>query len=315
VGFRYRAAFNPSHPGLRRFVALVIPVIIGMSATKINTVVNTFLVSFLAQRSVSYLHYAFRLMQFPLGVFGVGVATVALPALSRHHETEDVGSLKGTLDRALKLVIFLTAPCAAILFALARPICKVLYEHGEFGTADTAATSQALMLYTLGIVAVGVVKVLVSAFYSLGDARTPMVMTGLSAVVNVALNIVLMRVIFFRSFALATSVAAVVNGVGLAYVLTRRLGDIGLRQVGSAAARVIFAAIGGALAASAISARLCLPLGPAPIVGEMLSLMVAGGAGIAVYLILAAAMGIEDARRLRLKRIPLLIAGDGRDET
>jgi len=315
VGFRYRPLFDLSHPGLRRFLCLVGPVVIGVSATKINTVINTFLVTFLAQRSVSYLHYAFRLMQFPLGVFGVGVATVALPALSRHHETRDRESMRATLDRALKLVIFLTAPCAVLLLALAHPICQLLYEHGEFGPADTAATAQALMLYALGIIAVGTVKVLASAFYSLGDAKTPMFMTGLSAAVNVGINLGLMHVIFFRSFALATSIAAVVNAVALAYILRRRLGDIGLREVGSMAIRVLIAAAGGGVAAWLLVGRLDAVLEPMRLVGSIISVGAAGAVGLAVYWVLASAFGVEDARTVRIRGIAQLFLGDRRNET
>jgi putative peptidoglycan lipid II flippase len=314
VRFRYRAAFDLAHRGLRRFLGLVGPVVIGVSATKINTVINTFLVTFLVERSVSYLHYAFRLMQFPLGVFGVGVATVALPALSRHYGTDESGRMKETLKRALNLVIFLTAPCALLLLALAHPICRVLYEHGEFGPADTTATSHALMLYALGIVAVGVVKVLASAFYSLGDARTPMVITGVAAAVNVGLNLILMRIIFFRSFALATSVAAVVNAAALTFVLRRRLGRMGLREIGGAGLRVLLAAGGGALAAWMVYGRLEVVVESLHILGTVIALGVAGSLGAGLYIILASVLGVEDARTLRLRGVRQLLSGGRENE-
>ena len=162
-----------SHPAVRRTVALMAPVVVGQSATHIGTVVNTIIASFLAKGSVSYLYYADRLIEFPLGVFGVAIATAVLPTLSEQAARRDKQALCETLSFSLRLATFVSVPAAVGLFVLAEPIVRVLYERGHFGPAETAGTAAAVTMYALGIVGSATAKILAQAFFALGDTRTP----------------------------------------------------------------------------------------------------------------------------------------------
>ena len=132
-------------------MALFIPVAIGLAGTRINVLVNTILVTPLAQGSVSWLNYAFRIMHLPLGLFGIAVGTVALPSLSRLVLENDAAAVRSTLSDSLKMVLFLTVPTSALIAFLAVPVTRVIYERGRFTAADTVATAEALVLYMLGI--------------------------------------------------------------------------------------------------------------------------------------------------------------------
>jgi putative peptidoglycan lipid II flippase len=150
-GFRWSPLLSFRDPEFRRVMALFVPVAIGLAGTRINVLVNTILVTPLAQGSVSWLNYAFRIMHLPLGLFGIAVGTVALPSLSKLVLDNDTAAVRSTLTDSLKMVLFLTVPTSALIAFLAVPITRAIYERGRFTTADTMATAGALVLYTLGI--------------------------------------------------------------------------------------------------------------------------------------------------------------------
>ena len=149
------------------------PVIVGQSASHLGTLVNTIIASFLAAGSVSYLYYADRLIEFPLGVFGVAIATAVLPTLSEQAARRDPQALRETLSFALRLATFVSVPAAVGLFVLCEPIVRVLYERGRFGPVDTAGTAAAVAMYAVGVVGLSITRVAVQGFYALGDTRTP----------------------------------------------------------------------------------------------------------------------------------------------
>ena len=156
------------HPAVRRILGLMAPVVVGQSATHIGTVINTIIASFLAKGSVSYLYYADRLIEFPLGVFGVAIATAVLPTLSEQAARRDKAALRETVSFALRLVTFVSMPAAVGLFVLSEPIVRVLYERGRFGPAETVGTAAAVAMYALGIVGSSIAKILAQAFFAHG---------------------------------------------------------------------------------------------------------------------------------------------------
>jgi putative peptidoglycan lipid II flippase len=211
------------HPAVRRVLTLMTPVVVGQSAGHIGTVVNTIIASFLTAGSVSYLYYADRLVEFPLGVFGVAIATAVLPTLSEQSARRDKRALRETLSFALRLTAFVSLPAAVGLYILCEPIVRVLYERGRFGPVETAGTAAAVAMYALGIVGLTATKVAVQAFFALGDTRTPVKVSIGAMTVNCTVAAALAGPLGHVGLAVATSVSATANALVLTILLRRRL--------------------------------------------------------------------------------------------
>ncbi len=306
LGFRLRWERPTFDPDVRRVATTMVPATLGLAATQVNLFVSTVLASLLPQGSVSWLWYAFRLMQLPIGVFGVALGTVSLPSLSRAAVAGDMVALKATLSATLRLVLLLTLPAAVLLAVAARAVIALLYQHGRFGPADTGATAAALIMYCVGLPAFAAVGVLTRTFYALGDTRTPVRASFVAVVANLALNLVLMGPLAHLGLALATSVTSIVNLAQLAFGLRRKLGDLDGRRVLATLARVSAASLaGGAAAAVAL-----LPwIGMAGLSGRVLSVASAGVAGVGVtwaamkLLRVAELATVEDLARGLLRRM------------
>jgi putative peptidoglycan lipid II flippase len=277
-GFRWSPLLSFRDPEFRRVMALFVPVAIGLAGTRINVLVNTILVTPLAQGSVSWLNYAFRVMHLPLGLFGIAVGTVALPSLSKLVIDNNTAAVRSTLTDSLKMVLFLTVPTSALIAFLAVPITRAIYERGRFTTADTMATAGALVLYTLGIPFMAALRNVAAVFYAYKDAKTPMYASFCSIVLNLVLNATLMWVLGFMAFPLSTTLAAILNVGVLIALLPRKVGRVefgplakyaGGLAVASAAGggaawlgnRAIARAIGTSFPATAASVVACGLLG------------------------------------------------------
>jgi putative peptidoglycan lipid II flippase len=300
LGFRARPLLSRaalSDPGLRRIGRLMGAAVIGLSATQVNILVNTWFAS-RVEGAATWLQYAFRLMQLPLGVFGVAIATVAGAGIAQRAAARDHAAVRETLGSALRLVAFLNVPSSVGLAVLAAPIISMIYEHGRFGAADTSATAQALVFYAVGLYAYSGVKVLAPAFYALDDARVPVVGSFLGMGANVLLNASLWPVLGFRGVALGTAAAAAVNFAVLVVGWERRHGGLGgtgiLRQLW----RVLLAtaALGLAAWGAAFGLERALPPGG---LGRQLALgLLPVLAGAAAYLLAARALGIAELGEL-----------------
>jgi putative peptidoglycan lipid II flippase len=223
----FRFLFNPSHPGLRRIATLMGPSVLGLGATQLNVIVSTLLASYLPEGSVSYLYYAGRLLEFPMGIFAIAIATAVLPSLSEQSAKQDMQGLKETLSFSLRLVFFVTLPAMAGLIVLRIPILNLLFQRGAFGMEQTAMTAQALFYYSLGLAAFAGVRIIVPVFYSLQDTRTPVRVALISLVANAGLGILLMMPLRHGGLALASSLAAGLNFSLLVYFLRKKIGPIG----------------------------------------------------------------------------------------
>lgn len=228
-GFRFRPDFRWRDPGLALILGLMLPSVIAASAVQVNVMVNTTFASFVGKEAVSWLNFAFRLMQLPLGVFGVAVATITLPVVSRIAATSDRSSFGPTLGKALRLAVFLTLPSAVGLILLAEPIISVIYERGEFTAHDSLQTGLALQCYALGLVAYACVKVLSPAFYAIDRRWTPMLVSFAAIAINLGLNywLIFGLGLGHRGLALATAVAAVFNFATLYLLMWRYQGGMG----------------------------------------------------------------------------------------
>ncbi|MCH7761979.1 murein biosynthesis integral membrane protein MurJ [candidate division TA06 bacterium] len=242
-GFRYRPSWNLSHPAVKKVLFLALPVALGFAATKINLFVNILLATFLEEGSVSYLSYAFRLMHLPLGVFGVAVATVALPLLSREAAKDQMGKVRETFSHSFRLVLFLSLPASIFLFVLATPLIRLLFERGSFSPIDTLNTSQALQFYAIGIIGAASAKVVANTFYSLKDPKTPLRITWITVFANLLLCLILMRLLQFKGLALATSLAALLNLSLLLIGLRKKLKRIDGRRIFRTSSKVALSAL------------------------------------------------------------------------
>ena len=237
-GFR----FKPSHPGVRRIGALMVPSLLGLSVTQINITVSTILASFFAG-GPTYLFYGMRLIQFPLGIFGVALATAILPTLSVQAARGALDELRTTLGFGLRMILFIILPAMLGLILLRQPIVHLFFEHGTFTAHDTAETAAAVLCYSAGLWAFGGVRIIVSAFYSLQDTRTPAISAAIAVAANLVFSFLLMSSLGAAGLALATALAAMVNGGILVAVLHRRLGGVEWGSVGRSSLRVLLASV------------------------------------------------------------------------
>ncbi len=246
-GWRYRAVLDPRDRGLREILTTITPGTLGLAAVQINVFVNTVLATSQGTGAVSWLNYAFRLMYLPIGLFGVSIATAALPDIARHAVASDLAGLRRTISSGLRMMLMLNVPATVGLIVLAQPIVALLLERGRFTPADTAATAAALMWYAPGLLGYSVVKIASPSFYALGNSRTPVIASGVAVVVNLVLNLSLVRVAGYRGLALGTAVAAVLNALLLLWLLRSRLGGIdGARVTRAFAGITIASAVMGA---------------------------------------------------------------------
>jgi len=230
-GVPLRFLFDLSHPGVRRIGTLMAPSVLGLAVTQLNVIVNTFLASYLPEGSVSYLYYADRLLEFPLGIFAIAIATAVLPALSDQASRGDIESLKETLSFALRLTFFVILPAMVGLIVLGHPILHVLFERGAFSAQSTEKTNQALFYYSLGLLAFAGVRIVIPVFYSLQDTRTPVKTALISLGANAGLGVLLMFPLKHGGLALATSLAAGINFTLLGILLRRKLGPLGAPRI------------------------------------------------------------------------------------
>jgi putative peptidoglycan lipid II flippase len=218
-----RPRWRRDHADVRRILGLMLPGIFGSSVTQINLLIDTLMASFLVSGSVSWLYYSDRLMEFPLGVFGIALATVILPRLSLHHAEASPVDYGRTLDWALRMVIVIGVPAAAGLFMLAGPLFATLFQYGEFRPQDVRMASSSLQAYAIGLLGFILVKVLAPAFYARQDTRTPVRIGMIAILANIVMNIgfVVPMVSWgvpapHAGLALATTLAAFLNA-GLLY--------------------------------------------------------------------------------------------------
>lgn len=241
TGFRFRPHLDLRDPGLHRILWLMLPATIGLSATQINVFVNTNFAASCMEGSVSWLNYAFRLVQLPIGVFGVAFSIAAMPVLARHAAQKDMAGLRQTFSSSLVMVFSLTIPAAVGLMLLAGPIIRLIFEHGAFTAEDTARTAEALICYSCGLFAYSAVKIMVPVFYALNDTKYPVISSFLAVTVNVLFITLTIDLLSFRAVALSTSCSMVLNFLFLGFVLNRKLAGFALKQLAIGTLKIIAA--------------------------------------------------------------------------
>jgi putative peptidoglycan lipid II flippase len=222
IGFRFKFAFGFLDDSFKRVVRLFLPMVAGMSASRVNILVNTLVASFLVEGSLSFLNYSYRLMHFPLGVFAVALGTAALPQASELAARREMGRLGQAYADAISLNMFLIIPSAALLALMGRDLVDVIYQYGAFSGTDASNTALALLHYSYGLIGFAAVRVTVPIFYALKDSVLPMRISIASVALNMALYYPLTKMLSFAGLAAATSIAGLVNFVLLFVMLPRR---------------------------------------------------------------------------------------------
>ncbi len=231
TGFKYSFTFNIKDSGLLKILRLMIPATIGLSATQINLFVNTNFASSCAEGSVSWLYYAFRLVQLPIGVFGVALSIAMLPVLSKQAARKEIDNMKETMVTSLTMVFALTIPATAGLILLSQPLIRVIFEHGVFTPQDTLATAQTLSFFAIGLFAYSANKVLVPAFYALDKTKFPVIASFLAVGLNILVVSATIEHFQHLAIALSTSCTMLINFLFLMTVLYICMGGYPVGQL------------------------------------------------------------------------------------
>jgi putative peptidoglycan lipid II flippase len=242
TGFVFRPHLDFADPGLRRILRLMAPAVIGLAALQLNVFINTYFASSLVEGSLSWLNYAFRFFQFPVGVFGVAVSIAALPVIARQAALKDLPGLRETYVSAQTMAFCLTVPATVGLYLLAEPIIALIFEHGRFDHFSTIMTAQALQFYALGLFAYAAVKVMVPVFYALDSTRYPVIGSFMTVGANIAVILLTVDRLEHRAMALSISCAMLLNFLFLSTVLYRKLAGYPLTYLAAGLARVAAAA-------------------------------------------------------------------------
>src|SRR5690349_3214798 len=305
AGLALRLPLPRLTPGVRRTLAVMAPGTVGAGVTQLNLLISTALASLLPGGSVSYLYYADRLNQLPLGVVGIAVGTAILPSLSRRIRLGHLADAVTVQNRGIELALLLTLPAAIALAVLASPIFSVLFQRGAFGPADTAAAAAALAAYAAGLPAFVLIKVLAPAFFARHDTATPVKIAVTAMAINLGLTLILMRFLAHVGIALATTAAGWLNALMLLALLIRRRHFAFDRRTRRNLPRVGAAALGMGVVLAGLRAALA-PMFAGPYMLQVAALIGLVSAGLAVFAALVLGLGIAEWRDLlgRLRRQP-----------
>ncbi len=221
LGLLPRLRFGFFDPGVKKIIYLMLPAIFGVSITQINLLFDTLIASFLVSGSVSWLYFSDRLVEFPLGIFGIALATVILPSLSKSYTEKDKTSFSCSLDWGLRWVFVIGTPASIGLILLAKPALSTLFQYNEFDQFDVEMAGQSLMAYSIGLLGFILVKVLVPGFTSRQDMKTPVRFGIVAMLTNMILNVVFVFQMKHAGLALATSLSAFINAGLLLSILLR----------------------------------------------------------------------------------------------
>lgn len=310
VGFRFSPILSFTDPGVRHVMRLMTPAILGTSAVQINVLVNTMFVSEI-NGAQGWLSYAFRLMQFPIGIFGVAVGTASVPVLSRMASEGKFDDFRKTLSSSLNLVFLMTLPSACGLIVLGEPIIRLIYERGRFDAGATEMTAWALAGYSIGLTGYAAIKILSPAFYALDDAKTPMIIAVASIAVNALASY------FFRNWlsnlgvspeypnglghvgvALATSCVALVNFFALALMMRKRITRINGGEIFAAFLKIAVASVVMSVVCYFSYYFLARELGTEKLIVKIIEVFVPIALGGVIFVLMAKILHVSEVNKL-----------------
>lgn len=295
-GFWPRLAWDPKHPVVKKVMGMMLPAAYGAAVYQFNVIVITLLASFLPTGSVSYLWYADRIMEFPLGVFAISLATVVLPSLSDHAADQDHEAFKETFRYGLRFVLLITLPAMVGMIVLSHPIIHILFQHGSFTELASEKTSQALICYALGLPFIAAVRMTSNAFFALQDSKQPVRVANQSVLVNIVFCLLLMWPLKHNGLALAVSIASAYNLIMHLVHFRKKVGLLGLKKVFSASLRM---ALGALLMGFILFYLQRFISQDQRLMSQVLSLSCLVMIGMVCYFVFLRLLGVEEVKNLR----------------
>ena len=297
VGFRPALVLDLKDEGLRRIFKLMLPAVVGLSATQVNIFINTFYAASCPQGSLSWLSYAFRLFHLPMGLFGVALSIATLPLVSRHAAVHDFPALKSAFQSSLSLALLVTVPAACGLIFLSKPIIALIYQHGHFTSWDTQQTAAALRWYALGLLAFAAVKIMVPVFYALNNTRIPVLGSFITVAANLLFVNLTLAQLQHRAIALSTSLSTFINFFFLGAMLYHKLGGFAVKPLLATLLKVTAASLLMGLAVAWAYPHAYSWLGGG-LLGELLGLMATIALGLGLYALLISFLRIPEFHEL-----------------
>ncbi len=294
-GFKYKFVFNLKDKYIRKILHLSLPILIGVAINDLNTIVDKTLASSLVPGSISALNYANRLNQLILGVFISAITTVVFPILSREANSDNISGVKNTMGYGVNLILLITIPATIGLIVLAKPIVEIAFQRGEFDATATMMTSQALIFYSIGLVAMALRLLITRVYYSLQDTKTPMINGAISVGLNIILNLILVKFMVHAGLALATSTATTIATILMFYGLKKKIGSLGTLSYIKCGLKAGLASLIMGVVAYVVYHGLYGILGASKLY-NLISLLVAVGLAVIVYGVLCYLFGIEEVR-------------------
>ena len=294
----YQLTIDWQHPGMRKVFNLMVPAVISLSIAQVNLIISQNLASGLAKGTITALGLANRLMQFPLGIFAMGISQVIFPTMTRQAAMGEWNIFRNTFSRGLRSIFFITIPSAAGLLALGEPIIRLLFEAGEFGPADTRATAYALFFFAPGLVALSGTQLLTRIYYSLQDTRTP-VKVGIQAIIiNTLLSITFLRFtdLGYGGLALAYSITNIVNMTSYVLRLRKRMGAIDGTRILTTISKATAASVAMGFAVYWLATLVGQQVDLATLRGRAIQVVIPMIAGTLIYFALALVLQMEEIR-------------------
>lgn len=294
-GYKYDFVFDLKDKYIKKVLLLIVPVLVGVAINDLNTIVDRTLASSLISGSISSLNYANMLNRLILGVFIAAITTVIFPLLSKESNNDNISGMKKIMGYGINLILIITVPAAIGLIVLATPIVEIAFQRGEFDAVATLMTSQALIFYSIGLVAMALNLLITRVYYSLQDTKTPMINGAISVGFNIVLNLILVRYMAHAGLALATSIATTIATILLLHGLKKKIGSLGTKAYITTFLKTGLASGIMGLVVYFTYHGLYRILGVSKLY-NLISLLVAVGLGAIVYVVLCYVFKVEEVR-------------------
>jgi len=296
---KYSFVVDFNDPGTKKLLKLLVPAMIGLAITQINVVVDRTLASTLIDGSISALYYSNRLVQFPLGAFGIAISIAIFPTLAKQTAKNDIIEFKKSLLFGLKILLFITIPSAVGLMVLKDSLIRLIYEHGIFSRVATNMTASALLYYSIGLFAYACVRLITMSFYALKDTKTPVKIGIYIVIINIVLDLILIRYLAHSGLALATSVAAILNLIILLKVLQDKIGNLELKPQAPFLIKIIISSIFLGISCVLVNNYFSSVLDLSSKYNQTIQVIVSIFSGGMVYLISNYILGVKEVRNLK----------------
>lgn len=297
TGFRYKFIFDLKDKYIKKVIFLSLPVFVGIAINDLNAIVDRTLASSLVEGSISALNYANKLSSLILGVFVSAITTVIFPLLANESNNDNIQGLKKIMGYGVNLILLITIPATVGLIVLSNPIVEVAFQRGEFDATATMMTSQALIYYSIGLVAMSLRLLITRVYYSLQDTKAPMINGVISVVFNIVLNLILVNFMAHAGLAFATSIATTISTILMFYGLKNKIGSLGIKSYIKCTLKAGLSSIIMGVIVYYVYKELYSILGVSKLF-NLLSLVAAAGVGVIVYGLLCYMLGIEEIREI-----------------